>query len=74
MNCAKCGGELRETAKFCPWCGEKVEPVPEESAEASAAAAEIPEDTALNEAAETEENIIEPGTAIPTEDNEDPAV
>ncbi len=74
MTCAKCGGELRETAKFCPWCGEKVEPVPEESAEVSAAAAEIPEDIALNEAAETEENIIETETTIPPEDIEAPAV
>lgn len=29
MKCTNCGGELRENAKFCPYCGEKAEIVPE---------------------------------------------
>lgn len=29
MKCTNCGGEMRENAKFCPYCGEKAEIVPE---------------------------------------------
>ena len=29
MECAKCGGKMRETAKFCPYCGAKAEIAPE---------------------------------------------
>lgn len=25
MNCKKCGGEILEGQKFCPYCGEKIE-------------------------------------------------
>ena len=55
MVCRNCGKDLRETAKFCPWCGEKVVPdtngtaeISEESAPAPAneEIAEIPEENA----------------------------
>lgn len=29
MKCASCGEEMRENAKFCPYCGTKAEAVPE---------------------------------------------
>lgn len=29
MECSKCGGKMRENAKFCPYCGAKVETAPE---------------------------------------------
>lgn len=29
MECAKCGGKMRENAKFCPYCGAKAETAPE---------------------------------------------
>ena len=28
MVCEKCGGTVRDTAKFCPWCGVKLTAVP----------------------------------------------
>lgn len=29
MKCTKCGGEMRENAKFCPYCGKQAETPPE---------------------------------------------
>lgn len=31
MKCTKCGNELKDTAKFCPFCGEKVTAAPAEN-------------------------------------------
>ena len=31
MECPKCGRTLRESAKFCSWCGEKIENPPAEN-------------------------------------------
>ncbi|MCM1329481.1 MAG: zinc-ribbon domain-containing protein [Ruminococcus sp.] len=43
MKCSNCGGEMRETAKFCPYCGEKA--VPEENGENPQGNTEIPKET-----------------------------
>ena len=44
MKCAKCGNELKDTAKFCAFCGSKVEAAPaaEEKVQKIVEPAEIP--------------------------------
>lgn len=37
MKCTKCGNELKDTAKFCPFCGEKVTPAEDKAAEKNTA-------------------------------------
>ncbi len=72
MICKNCGGELRETAKFCPWCGEKVqrenisaEKAPEEDTEE-----DIKEDTKEDIKENTEKNTEE-DTADPADNGND---
>lgn len=52
MKCANCGGEMRENAKFCPYCGEKAEIVPE--TEEALEKKEVPQEKSETAAAETE--------------------
>lgn len=58
MKCTKCGGEMREKAKFCPYCGEKHEQAPKENEnKANAETEEIPcinERNPANEVGNTE--------------------
>lgn len=51
MKCANCGGEMRENAKFCPYCGEKAEIVPE--TEEALEKKEVPQEKSETAAVET---------------------
>lgn len=54
MECAKCGGKMRENAKFCPYCGAKAETSPEtEIISETAEKAEIPREKSEIAADET---------------------
>lgn len=43
MKCKKCGGDMRDTAKFCPYCGEKAEIIPANESPQSGKTEIIPE-------------------------------
>ena len=73
MECAKCGGKMRETAKFCPYCGAKAEIAPEtEKISETAEKEEVPQEKSEiaapeNGNAEIAEETRE--TACPKEEN-----
>ncbi len=54
MNCPKCGGVLEEDAKFCIYCGEKIEEVTREEAPAQESPMKAPTEVST-EAPTTEE-------------------
>ena len=78
MECAKCGGKMRETAKFCPYCGAKAEIAPEtEIISKPAEKEEVPQEKSEiaapeNGNAEIAEETQE--TACPNEENRVEAV
>ena len=39
--CTKCGNELKEGAKFCVYCGEKLAPAPQPAVETPAPVEEV---------------------------------
>lgn len=70
MECAKCGGKMRETAKFCPYCGAKVEIAPEtEIIPKQEEITEIPQEKA--EIAEETRETVCPEEEKLTEDTEE---
>lgn len=86
MKCTNCGGEMRENAKFCPYCGEKAEIVPEtekeevtqkksETAAAETGNAEFPEETREKASIEAkiydEEVIEESAKNVPEKETEE---
>jgi uncharacterized membrane protein YvbJ len=42
--CTKCGNELKEGAKFCVYCGEKLAPAPQPAVETPAPVEEVADD------------------------------
>lgn len=86
MKCASCGGEMRENAKFCPYCGEKTGIIPETEIISEAAEkeeisanengnAEIAEETRETPCPETEEspeeNAEETAEDVPRKEEEE---
>lgn len=73
MFCISCGKELKDTARFCPFCGNKIEAPdakepPAEAKKEETAVKETPVQIEEEPAAKAQEIKITPPPAVPTEE------